>query len=132
MNNAVADARRAIDAAQHSLADAQQQLMERDPLVAAKWYARQAAEASQRTPPNLQLARQNQQNASTALSKAWDQSIHAAAAQRLAQVPAMLSLFQLYPFRGDVVGDSGSTAAVEAGTPVTREWGRSRDISRKI
>jgi predicted nucleic acid-binding protein/tetrahydromethanopterin S-methyltransferase subunit F len=127
VNQSIADARRAIGAAQQALADAQQQLMERDPLVAAKWYAKQAADALQRTPPDLQSAKQNQQNASAALAKAWDKSIHGAAAQRLAQVPSMLSLFELYPLRSDVSGAGITASPAEAGTPVAREWGRLRE-----
>ncbi len=43
------DVRRAIEAVQEQLAAEQQTLMERDPLVAAKWYAKSADRQNQKT-----------------------------------------------------------------------------------
>lgn len=123
VNKSVADARQAIESAQEQLAQAQQQLMERDPLVAAKWYAKQASAALSRNPPDLAAARKSQKGASAALSRAWDQSIHQAAARRLAQVPSMLPLFALYPLQGEGVAEMAITSA-QVGPSVAHDWGK--------
>ncbi len=90
--NRLADAaneiRQALDAAQRVLLTAQNDLSERDPLVAAKWFARAASEDLSYRPPEWALARRHQDAASAALGRAWDAAIHAAAARRLATVPA--------------------------------------------
>ena len=92
--------------------------------MAAKWYAKEASAALSRTPPNMPMARKNQQGASTALSRAWDQSIHQAAAARLAELPSTLSLFALYPIRGEGAGNGVAMSPTQAGAPAAREWGR--------
>jgi hypothetical protein len=123
VSKAVADARRAIESAQEQLAEAQRQLMERDPLVAAKWYAKQASAALSRNPPDLAAARKSQKGASAALSRAWDQSIHQAAAERLAQLPSMLSLFALYPIQSEGAGAAAMTS-MQVGPSAARDWGK--------
>jgi hypothetical protein len=124
---AAADARSAIVSAQAELARAQQLFTERDPLVAAKWFARAAADSLSRNPPDLTAAQRRQLDASLALSRAWDRTIHQAAAQRLALVPSMQSLFgvPLTPPRGSAGGtDTAPAPATDLAS--VREWGRLR------
>jgi hypothetical protein len=64
-------------------------LAERDPLVAAKYFAGAAANSLTQTPPDVSEALQQESEATGALSRAWDQSIHDAALCRLEIVPAM-------------------------------------------
>jgi hypothetical protein len=104
------DVRQAIDAAQRQLAQAQDALTDRDPLVAARWFARAAAEALNHRPPDLQGAAKHQHNAATALSRAWDQSIHQAAARRLAGLPSLRAIFTESPDKS-VSSAHGSSAA---------------------
>ncbi len=51
--HAAADSRAAIEATQRELAQAQDAFTERDPLSAAKWFARAAADSLSRQPPDL-------------------------------------------------------------------------------
>src|SRR5207302_5766768 len=66
---------------------------ERDPLVAAKWFARAAADELSTQSADLKTAERHQRQASAALSRAWDQTIHQAAAERLAGLPTMQPVF---------------------------------------
>src|SRR6185312_6177757 len=79
VDRSATDVRRAVEACQRELASAQDALVQRDPLVAAKWYARAAANSLERMPPDLGSARAHQASASAAIWRAWDQSIHRAA-----------------------------------------------------
>ena len=116
------DARHAIESAQRELAAVQDDLVKRDPLVAAKWFARAAAESLSLRPPDLGRARQRQADVSAALSRAWDQSIHRAAADRLAALPSLAS----------VMGPPAAPPRISGQTPTAdrfpaaREWGRLR------
>jgi hypothetical protein len=124
---AAAEARASIVSAQAELARAQQLFTERDPLVAAKWFARAAADSLSRNPPDLTAAQRRQLDASLALSRAWDRTIHQAAAQRLALVPSMQSLFGIPvapPTRGTPRGPDKAPAPADLAS--VREWGRLR------
>jgi hypothetical protein len=125
---AAADARSAIVSAQAELARAQQLFTERDPLVAAKWFARAAADSLSRNPPDLTAAQRRQLEASLALSRAWDRTIHQAAAQRLALVPSMQSLFgvPVAPATRGGPGGTGTAPAPATDLASVREWGRLR------
>jgi hypothetical protein len=131
---AAADARQAVEAAQRELAAAQELLVERDPLVAARAFAHAATDALTRKPPDLKSAQGLQRNTTAALSRAWDQSIHQAAARRLAGVPSLRPLFAAGPLPH--AADAPSTAAGSARAPAppfygppgptAREWWRLR------
>jgi hypothetical protein len=87
------ESRQLIEAAQGELSLAQEALTARDPLIAAKWYARTAAELLAQTPPNVRSARVRQRDATAALSQAWDRTIHDAASLRMSALPTMQPLY---------------------------------------
>lgn len=123
-------ARQAIEEIQSSLSDAQRALMEHDPIVAAQWFAEQAANALQQQPPDLRAAARDQLSASSALDRAWDRSIHEAAAARLAGLPSMASLFaQRSDDTGTLAADAGKSSDPFKLGRMFREWGwlRQRD-----
>jgi hypothetical protein len=130
VDRAAAAARQAIDAAQRELAAAQDEFTSRDPLVAAKWFARAAADSLTRSPPDFQSAYRRQMDTSQALSRAWDRTVHEAAAQRLSLVPSMQSLFGVAVpapvlAAGKRGGEQNVTGPVSEMASV-REWGRLR------
>jgi hypothetical protein len=87
---AAAEARQAIDAARRELARLQDALTDRDPLTAAKWLTRSAADLLGRAPPDgadVPTAAGYQREAEAALARAWDLSVHRAASERLAGLP---------------------------------------------
>ncbi len=90
---AAADARTAIEATQRELAQAQDAFTERDPLSAAKWFARAAADSLSRQPPDLHTAQTHQARVSGAFARAWDRSIHEAASRRLSSVPSLAGVY---------------------------------------
>lgn len=131
------EARQSIEAAQKELAFAQESITARDPLVAAKWFARAAADSLARTPPDLRGAQVRQRETSDALSRAWDRTIHDAAAMRLAVLPGMQSLYgtpddgQPDPSgataNGAAAGAKPDPAALLApGLAAVREWAKLR------
>jgi hypothetical protein len=87
------EARQSIESAQRELAHAQEQLTARDPLVAAKWFARAAAGSLAQSPPDMRAAQSRQRDVSDALALAWDRTVHEAAALRMAALPAMQSVY---------------------------------------
>ena len=115
------EARRSMEACQRELASTQDVLMRRDPLVAARWFAKAAAESLSLLPPDVGHARFHQANASAALSRAWDQSIHKAAAERLATLPSLASILGMPPAPSNAPGGQQGSRFAAA-----REWGRMR------
>ena len=125
-DRAAAAARRAIDAAQRELAAAQEELTTRDPLVAAKWFARAAADSLTRSPPDFQTAYRRQMDTSHALGRAWDRTVHEAASKRLSLVPSMQTLYGV-----PVAVISRDGGVVDGNAPISdiasvRQWGRFR------
>ena len=140
-DRAASQTRKAIERVQAELTRARDELIERDPLVAAKWFSRAASAALRETPPDMLAAKAHQQSAGVALSKAWDRSIHTAANQRLAGVPAMSPVFNLFPSQtsetngiaGVAVAGAGSGAGNTAAQAVSalpgaRQWGLLRPM----
>ena len=79
-------------------------------------------------PPDVSHAKQHQARVSTALSRAWDQSIHRAAAERLAVVPSLSSV--LGP---PAPGDRGQQGGAQGGRfSNAREWNRLREEGPEI
>ena len=111
--------RQAIEASQRELSAAQDVLVRRDPLTAAKWFARAAADSLTQQPPDLGTARNHQANASAALSRAWDQSIHRAATERLAAVPSIAAVLNSPAPSINPASPQQSSKFAAA-----REWGR--------
>ncbi|HEY2586377.1 MAG TPA: hypothetical protein VGI81_11490 [Tepidisphaeraceae bacterium] len=121
VDRSATDVRRAVEACQRDLALAQDALVQRDPLVAAKWYARAAVNSLSMMPPDLGSARAHQANASAAIWRAWDQSIHRAATERLSAIPSMAAVLGLpAPSAPGPGSQQGSRFAA------AREWGRLR------
>jgi hypothetical protein len=87
------EARQSIEGAQRELARAQEQLTARDPLVAAKWFARAAAGSLSQSPPDIRAAQSRQREVTDALALAWDRTVHEAAALRLSALPSMQSIY---------------------------------------
>ena len=120
---AAGEARQAIETCQRELAAAQDVLVKRDPLVAARWFARAAADSLLLRPPDLGGAQRHQAGVSAALSRAWDQSIHRAATERLAAIPSMSAILgpplPIGPGRSQIAQQPSRFSAA-------REWGRLR------
>jgi hypothetical protein len=123
IERAVGDARQAIELAQRHLAAAQDAVTARDPLLAAKWYARAAADSLSLQPPDVSGARAHQQQVSAALSRVWDHSIRRAASERLAELPALQTVLSPAPPSAD---PNGVLAAAGGKFSAAREWGRIR------
>jgi hypothetical protein len=120
---AASSARDAIGVAEQALADAQNALAERDPLVTASSSARAAVASLRRSPPDFSTAVRHQTQVTLSLSRAWDQSIHGAAAQRLAAVPGLQPLFAIGAGpAAEGVGDGGAPLAEQVAHG--RQWGR--------
>ena len=129
-DRAAAAARQAIDAAQRELAAAQDEFTSRDPLVAARWFARAAADSLTRSPPDFQSAYRRQVDTSQALSRAWDRTVHEAAAQRLPLVPSLQSLYGVAipapVLAGGKRGGESKVGGAVSDMAAVREWGRLR------
>lgn len=122
VDRAAADSRQAVEICQRELAAVQDELVGRDPLMAAKWFARAAAQSLTLRPPDVDKAKRHQASVSAALARAWGQSIHRAAAERLAALPSMAAIL------GPSSPLSGGAATTQASNkfPAAREWGRLR------
>jgi hypothetical protein len=125
---AVGEALAATAASQDALREARQLLLDRDPLVAARWYAEQAARMLEQSAPSTNRStgapstaqvRQQQSEAASALRRAWDESIHRAAEARLSGIASMASILRMYG--ADAEGGAGAGRA--AALP---EWARSQ------
>ena len=121
VGSAVAELRGAIDGVQTQLKDAQASLLERDPLTAARAYAAAASTSLAKDPSG---AAAHQQNASVALVRAWDATIHEAAAARLAGLPTMRPLFTPPPPDAGPAAPQGAAASVATKFPMFFDWGR--------
>lgn len=129
VDRAASEARRAVGVVQEQLREAQSELAERDPLVAARWFARQAASSLAMRPPDFESATRSQAAAGAALSRAWQESVHRAAQYRLAGVAGMSSLYEV-DLLGLKLGVGGGTG-LRLELPATREWGRVRPHIRQ-
>jgi hypothetical protein len=120
VEQAAQQSRKAIERTQSLLRSAQGQWIERDPVVAAKWFAEAAAQALAERPPDFRKARNAQEGASLALSRAWQEALREAAAERLALSPSFRTLLRLPASDG-----SGDDAGRVIGQllPGVRQWG---------
>jgi hypothetical protein len=122
-SRAADEARRMIQNCQVELAGAQDALVRRDPLAAATSFAQAAARSLSLRPPDMGTAMRHQANVSQALSRAWDQSIHRAAAERLASVPSMAGILD----RGFASVNTMATGQQKGvAFLAAREWSRLR------
>jgi len=128
-------ARDAIARAQDALRDAQARVVERDPLVSARWFARAAADALTAAPPNRRTASAHQRQTLDALSRASLDALRRSKNARLSQVPTY-SPFYLPPLPGPWSADDRDPQQADAATanprllqtlPGLREWGRLRE-----
>jgi hypothetical protein len=109
---------------QASLRVAQRKAIDRDPVVAARFYAERAAAALQQQPPDLPAARQYQRQTSEALGQAWDAAMARSVRDKLEQLPAFRSLL-LDDVILDASADAGASA-VALDRTLLAEWGRLR------
>jgi len=125
---AMALARGAIQEMQEALREAQSQVIERDPLVSARWFARAAADALTSQPPRKGQAQQHQRSTIEALGKAGLDAQRRSKNLRLAQVPGFSQIYlpPAAPAWGDGSGVKASERLMQA-IPGLREWGRLRD-----
>jgi len=121
-DQAQATALESVAALQATLRTAQRQVIDRDPVVAAKFFARQAAASLRREPPDLVAARSDQKAASSAIEQAWDQSMARAVKGRLSGLPSFRTLLDDETF---ALGGGGLNA-VALPRSATAEWGRLR------
>jgi hypothetical protein len=120
--------RDAVAQAQDALRDAQAQVIERDPLVSARWFARAAADALASAPPNKPTAVAHQRKTLEALSKAAAEALRRSKNARLSQVPGYAPLY-LPPAAGgwnDADGRFSGERFLPA-LPGMRDWGRLRE-----
>jgi hypothetical protein len=121
--------RDALQEAQDALRAAQSQLVERDPLVTARWFAQQAASALASSPPNKRSATANQKRTLDALNKAAYDALRRSKNTRLSQLPALGQLY-LPPASTDWPADSPDAQERQRlinSLPGLREWGRLRE-----
>jgi hypothetical protein len=129
---AAEEARRAIEFVQRELSRAQEAYTRRDPLVAAKWFARGAADSLSQQPPNVQGARRLQRGVVEALALAWDQSIHEAAAGRMASLPTLRPMYD--PPASEAVKQSTASRLTPALFPnfvSGWDWGRLQPVASR-
>jgi hypothetical protein len=121
--------RDAIQESQDALRQAQTQVTERDPLVTAKWFARQAAQALSAAPPNRRSAAAHQKRTLEALDKAAYDALRRSKNARLSQLPAIGQLY-LPPVAPDWPPDSPDAQERQRlinSLPGVREWGHLRE-----
>ncbi|HEY7116347.1 MAG TPA: hypothetical protein VH475_07170 [Tepidisphaeraceae bacterium] len=119
--------RDAVAAAQDALRDAQNKVIERDPLVSARWFARAAADALDTAPPDKRAAVTHQKKTLEALSKAAVEALRRARTARLTQVPGFSSLYLPLQTPGAWSDDPGVPGRPLMTLPAPREWGRLRE-----
>jgi hypothetical protein len=123
-------ARDAIATAQDALRDAQSKVIERDPLVSARWFARAAADALSAAPPNKRSAAAHQKKTLEAFNRAFIDETRRSKNARLSQVPSYSS-FYLPPLPSAWADGEGrlSGERLLQTIPGLREWGRLRERS---
>ncbi len=109
---------------QASLRVTQRKVVDRDPIVAARFYAQRAAEAMRQQPPDLSGARAYQKETGDALRGAWDAAMARNVKDKLEQLPAFQSLF-FDELTMDAAGQSPMPLLLDR--TMTPEWGRLRD-----
>jgi hypothetical protein len=115
LSRAASAVRAAVESVQRELAAAQDALTAHDPLVAAKSFAGAAADSLAQSPPDVSGALRQQVRATGALARAWDQSIHDAAAHRLSILPSMQPVYG--------TGAPANAARWGSGPAVAGGWG---------
>jgi hypothetical protein len=110
---------------QASLRVAQKKTIERDPVVAARFFAERAAEALRQTPPDRPAIRAYQKQTGEALRSAWDAALAKTVEEKLASMPAFQGV-QFDDLRFDALGKAdGATLSLDR--TIAPEWGRLRD-----
>lgn len=83
IDRAAAEVRQAVEAAQLAVARSQEDLALQDPLTSARWYARAAADALSRKPPDFRSAEKAQRSSIALLSQARQETLRYASGQRM-------------------------------------------------
>lgn len=120
-------ARHAIQQAQEALREAQLRVMERDPLVSARWFAQAAATAMAEDDPDRKQAALHQQNTLEALTRAGVDAVRRSKNARLSQLPSFAP-FYLPPLTPWSEGEKRNAGdRLYQALPGLREWGRLRE-----
>jgi hypothetical protein len=109
---------------QASLRIAQRRTVDRDPVVAARFFAGRAAEALRELPPDLSAAKEYQKETGEALRGAWDAAMARDVKDKLESLPAFQSVF-FDDLAFDATGDAAELLALDR--TMTPEWGRLRE-----
>jgi hypothetical protein len=128
IESAAQQVRDALAQVQEALRAAQGKVIERDPLVSARWFARAAADALSAAPPNKRTAAAHQKKTLEALSQAAVEALRRSKNARLSQAPGYAP-FYLPPLPGawdDAEGRPGGERLLQS-IPGLREWGRLRE-----
>lgn len=120
-------ARGAIQQAQEALREAQARVIERDPLVSARWFARAAAEAMRTDQAGATRAASHQRSTLEALTRAGIDALRRSKNTRLSQVPSYAPFYlpPLAPWSDGEQRHAGDR--LFQALPGLREWGRLRD-----
>jgi hypothetical protein len=130
VETAAQQARDALAQVQDALREAQAKVIERDPLVSARWFARAAADALAAAPPNKRSAAAHQKQTLEALSRAAIDALRRSKNARLSQVPGYAPFY--LPSIPGAWADADGHPATPAerlfqALPGLREWGRLRE-----
>jgi hypothetical protein len=128
VETAAQQARDALALVQDALREAQGKVIERDPLVSARWFARAAADALSAAPPNKRSAAAHQKKTLEALSRAALDALRRSKNARLSQVPGYAP-FYVPSLPGAWADGDGHppTDRLFQTIPGLREWGRLRE-----
>lgn len=114
----IRQSREAIAEVQRQLRAAQESLLDKDPLFAAKCYADAAAESLSKVPPDVRAAMESQQRTSEALGRQWAMSVRRASQARLAGTSQLSGIYKGEGAKG------AAQVVIEA--EEGREWGTLR------
>lgn len=123
LDRAASDTREALVQSQLELAAARDLIIRRNPLLAARWFAQAAAQSLSLQPPDLSGARRHQAGISEFLARAWDQSVHRAAQERLGVLPSLAGILGP-PSPSDEGRDGGAHDRLFS---AAHQWERLRD-----
>ncbi len=119
VDKAAEQLRSAIEHAQQTLREAQAQIIQRDPLVAARWYADAAAQVLADRPADMSRVQTHQDAIRLALTRAWQNQVQKAARNRLATTPGFRSILSN---RAPQSGIDPRMAAAEDSELSLRRW----------
>lgn len=103
----VAEIRSGIERVQIGLESARSAMLDRDPLVAAHWFAREATSAIEAPATQPAQPQSPQGQAADALRRAWDDSVHRLAEARLGGSVSLGPIIRAFAGDSDAAGPAG-------------------------